>query len=137
MIEHGSDIHQGGDGPLMRAAMNDDRIPMMELLVAHAADVDAVWNGYYPIICAPCECLAPGALKWLLEHGANPRVVSTKYGSPLSMVVGTYARASKGNTNVSRFLLLRDLSCRRRLAWHSTVAASICSKSISIAIPAC
>src|SRR5512145_1567170 len=27
MIEHGSDIHQGGDGPLMRAAMNDNRIP--------------------------------------------------------------------------------------------------------------
>jgi ankyrin repeat protein len=96
MIEHGSDIHQGGDGPLMRAAMNDDRTPMMELLVAHGADVNAVWNGYYPIICAPCECLAPGALKWLLEHGANPRVVSTKYGSPLSMVVGTYARGSKG-----------------------------------------
>ena len=96
MIEHGSDIHQGGDGPLMRASLNDDRITMMELLVAHGADVNAVWNGYYPIICGPCECLAPGALKWLLQHGANPRVESSKYGSPVSMVVGTYARGSKG-----------------------------------------
>jgi ankyrin repeat protein len=95
MIEHGSDVHQGGDGPLMRAAMNDDRVAMMDLLVAHGADVNAVWNGHYPIICAPCECLAPSALQRLLEHGANPRVVSTKYGSPLAIVVGTYARGSK------------------------------------------
>jgi len=96
MIEHGSDVHQGGDGPLMRAALNDDRIPMMELLVGHGADVNAVWNGYYPIICAPCECLAPGVLDWLLEHGANPRVESSKYGTPLSMVLGTYGRGANG-----------------------------------------
>ena len=32
MIDHGSDVHQGGDGPLMRATLGD-RIPMMELLV--------------------------------------------------------------------------------------------------------
>lgn len=96
MIEHGSDIHQGGDGPLMRAAMNDNRIPMLELLVAQGADVNAVWNGYYPIICAPCECLAPGVLNWLLEHGANPKVVSSKYGAPISMVIGTYGRGANG-----------------------------------------
>ena len=41
MIDNGSDVHQGGDGPLMRAALNGDRIPMMELLVAHGADVNA------------------------------------------------------------------------------------------------
>ncbi|HUF78578.1 MAG TPA: hypothetical protein VMR44_06680, partial [Thermoanaerobaculia bacterium] len=49
MIENGSDVHQGGDGPLMRAALSDDRIPMMELLVAHGADVNALWHGFYPI----------------------------------------------------------------------------------------
>src|SRR5271165_1467385 len=27
MIDHGSDVHQGGDGPLMRAALYDHRIP--------------------------------------------------------------------------------------------------------------
>jgi hypothetical protein len=71
MIENGSDVHQGGDGPLMRAALSDTRIPMMELLVAHGANVNALWNGSYPIICAPCEALAPRALKWLLDHGAD------------------------------------------------------------------
>jgi hypothetical protein len=36
MIENGSDVHQGGDGPLGRAALNDSRIAMMELLVSTA-----------------------------------------------------------------------------------------------------
>ena len=45
MIDHGSDVHQGGDGPLMRAALDDDRIPMMALLVGRGADVNARWNG--------------------------------------------------------------------------------------------
>ena len=96
MIEHGSDVHQGGDGPLMRAALNDDRVPMMELLVAHGANVNAVWNGHYPIIYAPCECLASGALNWLLEHGADAKVVSSQYGTPISMVLGTYGRGANG-----------------------------------------
>src|SRR5215510_3692125 len=59
MIAHGSDVHQGGDGPLGRAALNDDRLAMMELLVAHGADVNALWNGWFPIIFSPCESLAP------------------------------------------------------------------------------
>jgi hypothetical protein len=53
MINHGSDVHQGGDGPLMRAALNAYRIPMMELLVSHGADVNALWHGHFPIIFAP------------------------------------------------------------------------------------
>ena len=98
MIENGSDVHQGGDGPLMRAALADARVPMMELLVAHGADVNALWNGSYPIICAPCETLAPRALKWLLDHGADPHVASRDYGSPLKMLVCTYARNAKGRS---------------------------------------
>src|ERR1700683_335385 len=47
MVENGSDVHQGGDGPLMRAALNSDRIQMMELLVSHGADVNAEWSGYF------------------------------------------------------------------------------------------
>jgi ankyrin repeat protein len=96
MIAHGSDVHQGGDGPLMRAALADMRIPMMELLVAHGADVNALWDGRYPIVCAPCETLAPQALKWLLDHGADPQVAAREYGSPLSMLVCTYSRNAKG-----------------------------------------
>ena len=47
MIDNGSDVHQGGDGPLMRAALLGHRIPMMEFLVSRGANVNALWNGYF------------------------------------------------------------------------------------------
>lgn len=95
MIENGSDLHQGGDAPLMRAALVDHRIPMMELLVRFGADVNALWHGSYPIICAPCETLAPESLRWLLAHGANPNTPS-QYGTPIAMLIGTYSRNPVG-----------------------------------------
>src|ERR1700722_8468854 len=39
MMENGSDVHQDGDAPLGRAAPQDCRIPMMELLVCHGGGV--------------------------------------------------------------------------------------------------
>jgi ankyrin repeat protein len=96
MIEQGSDVHQGGDGPLMRAALSGQRIPMMELLLAHGADVNAEWNGYFPIIFAPCETVEPKPIKWLLAHGANPNCARAerKYpGTALDYVIGTYGRS--------------------------------------------
>lgn len=98
MIENGSDIHQGGDGPLMRAALVGDRVPMMELLVAHGADVNAEWSGFFPIIFAPCETVDFVALKWLLDHGANPNCdrAERKYpGTALDYVIGTYSRSEQ------------------------------------------
>lgn len=92
MVEHGSDIHQGGDGPLMRAALNDNRLPMMELLVELGADVNALWGGHYPIICAPCETLQPESLKWLLRHGVD----DTHLEACVSMLIGTYWRNASG-----------------------------------------
>ena len=92
MIENGSDVHQGGDGPLMRASLNDARIPMMELLVLHGADVNARWGGGYPIICAPCESLQSRALRWLIEHGADMNAASNHYGSGVQILITTYAR---------------------------------------------
>lgn len=91
MLENGSDVHQGGDGPLMRAALKGDRIPMMELLVSYGADVNAQWNGNFPILYAPCEAVDPVALKWLLDHGAdpNPRQPALDY------LIGTYARSAQ------------------------------------------
>ncbi len=101
MIAHGSDVHQGGDGPLMRAALNGYRIPMMELLVSHGADVNALWHGHFPIIFAPCESLDPAALKWLLDHGANPNCRDHGYkischpypGTALDYLLASYARS--------------------------------------------
>ena len=101
MIRHGSDVHQGGDGPLMRAALNAYRIPMMELLVSYGADVNARWHGHFPIIFAPCESLDPTALKWLLDHGANPNCRDHGYeischsypGTALDYLIAGYARS--------------------------------------------
>jgi len=101
MIAHGSDVHQGGDGPLMRAALNGCRIPMMELLVSHGADVNALWHGQFPIIFAACESIDPAALKWLVAHGANPNCRDHEYeksGHPhqrtaLDYLIAGYARS--------------------------------------------
>jgi hypothetical protein len=96
MIENGSDVHQGGDGPLMRAALSGQRIPMMELLVSQGADVNAEWHGEYPIIFAACEAVDPVALKWLLDHGANPncdRPQRAHQGTALDYVIGSYVRS--------------------------------------------
>src|SRR6266849_10256085 len=87
MIENGSDIHQGGDGPLMRAALNTDRIRMMELLVSHGANVNAAWHGWYPIIFASCETLNPVTLRWLLDHGADPNC-PPQTGTALDYLIG-------------------------------------------------
>jgi ankyrin repeat protein len=101
MIAHGSDVHQGGDGPLMRAALNAYRIPMMELLVAHGADVNALWHGHFPVIFAPCESMDAAALKWLLDHGANPNLRDPRQsaagrpypGTALDYLIASYARS--------------------------------------------
>jgi len=94
MITHGSDVHQGGNGPLMRAALNGYRISMMELLVSRGADVNALWHGHFPIVFAPCESMDPAALKWLLDHGANPNCRDHRYsGTALDYLIASYARS--------------------------------------------
>jgi ankyrin repeat protein len=103
MMTHGSDVHQGGDGPLMRAALNSYRIPMMELLVAHGADVNAMWHGHFPIVFAPCESTDAAALKWLLDHGANPNLRDPRQsaadhaypGTALDYLIGSYVRSAE------------------------------------------
>jgi ankyrin repeat protein len=102
MIENGSDVHRGGDAPLMRAALDGERIPMMELLTAHGAAVNAAWHGSYPIIFAACEVLDPDSLQWLLAHGADPNCGSDEIwktrgvphpGTALDYLLGAYVRA--------------------------------------------
>lgn len=114
MIEAGSDVHQGGDAPLMRAALDSERIPMMELLVAHGADVNAAWHGDYPILFAACETLNPRTLHWLLEHGADPNCGSEAIwksrgipypGTALDYLLGTYVRDPEVLANCIEILL--------------------------------
>ncbi len=112
MIENGSDVHQGGDGPLMRAALGGQRIPMMELLVEHGADVNAEWHGEFPIIWAPCETVDPDALRWLLEHGADPNTAkSARPNTALDYLIGTYWRSPKLAECID---LLRTAGCPTR-----------------------
>lgn len=94
MLENGSDIHQGGDGPLMRAALDDTRLPMTELLVALGADVNAIWGGHYPVILAPLETFAPRTLKWLLDRGADLHEAA-KHGCPIEMLTCIYSRGAR------------------------------------------
>jgi len=66
--------------------------------VLRGADVNAEWNGYFPIIFAPCETLEPAPLKWLLHHGANPNCdkPGRKYpGTALDQVVSSYSRSEQ------------------------------------------
>lgn len=95
MIENGSDIHQGGDMPLMRAALDDTRLRMTEFLVAHGADVNALsCDRTYPIILAPLETFAPRTLKWLLDRGADLHEAA-KYCNPIEMLICIYTRRAR------------------------------------------
>ena len=101
MIEHGSDVHQGGDGPLMRAALDGRRIPMMELLVACGADVnaraavdEAGTGGQTPLFHAATQygdARLP-VVELLLARGADLRIearVAGHYESPGEVIACT------------------------------------------------
>ena len=94
MIENGSDVHQGGDAPLMRAALRGARIPMMDLLVSHGADVNAKCNGSFPILFAPCETVDPQSIGWLLAHGADPDIRGSHHETALDYLLGSYVRSN-------------------------------------------
>ena len=119
LIQAGAAPQEHTNGPLLRAALSDGRIPMLELLVEKGADVNARWHADYPIVCAPCEALAPLALKWLLDHGANPRV-DGKYGTLPALLLGTYGRNPKGKNACLEILVQAGLELPETpaLAFH-------------------
>ncbi len=135
MITHGSDVHQGGNGPLMRAALNSYRIPMIDLLVSHGADVNALWHGHFPIIFAACESIDPTALKWLLDHGANPNSRDHGYeisghpypGTALGYLIAGYARSLERLRPASKSFSRQVArpGTTHRLCWHYSVAGWI------------
>jgi ankyrin repeat protein len=73
----------------------------MELLVSQGANVNALWHGHFPILFAPCESMDAAALKWLLDHGANPNCRDHGYeisghaypGAALDYLIAGYARS--------------------------------------------
>lgn len=112
MIENGSDVHRGGDAPLMRAALWGDRVAMMELLVRYGADVNAAYGGTYPILWAPCETVDPVSMRWLLDHGADPNCVNQgRTVTALDMLIGAYVRSPNLATCID---LLRHAGGRTR-----------------------
>jgi ankyrin repeat protein len=129
LISSGSDVHEGGDAPLMRASLDGSRTSMMDLLVRFGADVNAAWHRSYPIIFAPCETLDPTSLEWLLQHGADPNCrdeASWKSkqmshpGTALDYLLGTYIR-DKQALNVS-ISLLQDAGGRTQYDAPGVVA---------------
>ncbi len=105
LIDHGSDVHQNGDGPLA-CSSHAKCIPMMELLVKNGADVNGLWMGWFPVLFVPCENLDPVAIKWLLDHGADPDRGNPKDpGTALDYVIQTYPRDSDRLTTCIEVLL--------------------------------
>jgi ankyrin repeat protein len=95
MIDHGADVHEAGDSPLHRAALDSARIPMMELLVANGADVNGVYKDRFAVIHSPCETVDAETLRWLLDHGADPdcaQVDGRIRLTALDYVLGSYMR---------------------------------------------
>jgi ankyrin repeat protein len=71
LIDSGCDVHEDDNYPMFRTALYDRCIPAMELLVRHGAGINAVWKDYGPPIIASCEGMAPGCMRWLIDHGAR------------------------------------------------------------------
>jgi ankyrin repeat protein len=93
------------DVPL-QALAQPGRIPMMELLVRHGADVNGLCWGWFPVLFTPCENLEPEPLQWLLNHGADPNRGNPKNpGTALDYVIDTYPRDPKRLTSCIEILL--------------------------------
>lgn len=138
LVSTGSNVHEGGDAPLMRASLSGSRTSMMHLLVTHGADVNAAWHGSYPVLFAPCETLDPSSLHWLLQHGADPncgkesqwRARGQTYpGTALDYVLGTYVR-DKHALNES-IKLLQDAGGSTKYN-EPGVLATICGETSAV-----
>jgi ankyrin repeat protein len=91
--------------PLMAVAQ-PGRIPMMELLVRHGADVNGLCWGWFPVLFTPCENLEPEPLGWLLDHGADPNRGNPRDpGTSLDYVIQTYPRDPQKLTACIEMLL--------------------------------
>ena len=85
--------------------MHADRIPIMELFVAHGAVVNADWNGDFPILFAPRETLDSVAISWLIAHEADPnRRRTAQPVTALDYSIGSYRRSEDLSFCIDIFL---------------------------------
>jgi hypothetical protein len=79
LIDSGCDVNEDRNYAMFRTALYDRCIPALEMLVRHGAEIDGVWADYGPPIIASCEGMAPGCMRWLIDHGA--RIAGTARGA--------------------------------------------------------
>jgi ankyrin repeat protein len=74
LLDAGADPNDGVTLPLAASAGD---IPVLELLLAHGADVDQAWatDGSTSLYAILGWSRTPAGAVWLLEHGADPNVV--------------------------------------------------------------
>jgi ankyrin repeat protein len=114
LLTTNSELHQIliDDVPLMALAQ-PGRIPMMELLVRHGADVNGLRWGWFPVLFTACENLEPEPLQWLLDHGADPnRGTPNDPGTALDYVIQTYTRDPQKLTACIEMLLAAGAQTR-------------------------
>ena len=67
----------------------------MELLVSCGANVNAEWNGDFPILLAPYESVDPLAIEWLSVTGRSQLPQAGPPLDTLDSLIGTYVRSPK------------------------------------------
>lgn len=98
LLERGADPAADGYLAVARAAMQDRNLPILELLLATGIDPNIEVYHWGPLLLYPCECMAPGLIRFLLSKGADPNRVAVQGGckeTPLQMALGTYGRSPR------------------------------------------
>ncbi|HTL51290.1 MAG TPA: hypothetical protein VL860_01815 [Planctomycetota bacterium] len=103
LLERGADPAEDGYLAVARAAMRDSQLPVLRLLFEHQLaggkprlDPNLHAYSWGPLLLYPCECLAPGVIRYLIGLGADPNRNSREgscHDTPLQMVLGTYGRS--------------------------------------------
>jgi ankyrin repeat protein len=92
LIDSGCDVNEDRNYAMFRTALYDRCIPALEMLVRHGAEIDGVWADYGPPIIASCEGMAPGCMRWLMDHGA--RIAGTARGATRDVQWSAVAHAA-------------------------------------------
>lgn len=98
LLEAGADIHAEGNLAVARASCSDSNLPIMDLFLARGMDVNCIVYDWGPLLTYPAETQAPGMLKWLLRHGADPNLRGSNTRCPdnaWEALIAGYGRSSR------------------------------------------